>query len=205
MKRKATWKPPPPIQPVTEEYLGSVTIGEREPLNDQIRLLPYDPNWPSLFSMAAERVAAALSESALLIEHVGSTAVPGLSAKPIVDMILAVADSRDEASYVPPLEAQGFVLRVREPDWHEHRLLVLESEAVGWHLHVFSAGCEEIARMVAFRDRLRTDDGDRSLYAETKKRLATRTWVHVQNYADAKSDIIRQILERAHKDAAQRR
>jgi GrpB-like predicted nucleotidyltransferase (UPF0157 family) len=197
------WKIPPPAKPVTDEYLASVTIGEREPLNGRIQLVPYNPNWPSMFSLAAGKVRVALSRRALLIEHVGSTAVPGLSAKPIIDMVLVVQDSKDEASYVPPLEAQGFVLRAREPDWFEHRLLTLTSHDMTWQLHVFSAGCEEVDRMLAFRDWLRTNDCDRSLYESTKKTLAARTWRHVQNYADAKSAIVREILERAREGAAQ--
>jgi GrpB-like predicted nucleotidyltransferase (UPF0157 family) len=203
MTRKTTWTLPPPAEPVTEEYLASVTIGEREPLNDRIELVPFDPGWPSMFSLAAGRVRAALSERAFLIAHVGSTAVPGLSAKPIIDMVLAVEDSKDEGSYVPPLEAQGFILRAREPDWFEHRFLTLKSRDMALQLHVFSAGCEEIDRMLAFRDWLRTSESDRSLYESTKKALAARTWRHVQNYADAKSDIVRQILERAREGAAQ--
>lgn len=203
MTRNTKWKLPPPAEPVTEEYLASVTIGEREPLDDRIKLVPYDPNWPAMFSLAAGKVRAALSERALLIEHVGSTSVPGLSAKPIIDMVLAVEDSKDEASYVLPLEAREFVLRIREPDWFEHRFLTLKSHDMAWQLHVFSVGCEEVERMLAFRDRLRTNDSDRSLYETTKKALAARTWRHVQNYADAKSEIVRQILERARGGAAQ--
>jgi GrpB-like predicted nucleotidyltransferase (UPF0157 family) len=197
MIHKGTWRLPPPPEPLTEEYLGSITTGERTPLNDRIRLVSYDPSWPAMFSIAAEKVRAALSDEALLIEHVGSTAVLGLSAKPIIDMVLGVHDSTDESSYIRPLEATGFTLRVREPDWFQHRLLVLRSDDMMWHLHVFSAGCEEIARMLAFRDWLRTHDDDRRLYERTKIKLAARTWRHVQNYADAKSDVVRRILERA--------
>jgi GrpB-like predicted nucleotidyltransferase (UPF0157 family) len=198
---RSNWTLPPPSKPATDEHLASVTIGERKPLNDRVRLVPYDPSWPTLFSLAARKIRTALSEQALLIEHVGSTAVPGLSAKPIIDMVLAVYDSDDEASYVPPLEAQGFVLRAREPEWFRHRFLVLNSDDGTWQLHVFSTGCEEIDRMLAFRDWLRAHADDRSRYEETKKVLAARTWRDIQNYADAKSDIVRQILERAHEGA----
>lgn len=170
----------------------------------RIQLVPYDPRWPSMFLLAAGRVRAALSERALLIEHVGSTAVPGLSAKPVIDMVLAVGDSQDEASYVPPLEGQGFILRIREPEWFQHRFLTLKSDDMAWQLHVFSAECDEIERMLAFRDWLRTNDGDRSRYESTKKALAARAWRHVQDYADAKSDIVREILERAREGSAQR-
>lgn len=117
MVRNPKWTLPPPTNPVTEEYLVSVTIGEREPLDDRIQLVPYDLTWPSMFALAAKKIRMALSERAFLIEHVGSTAVPGLSVEPIVDIVLSVEDSSDEASYIPPLEAQGFILRAREPDW----------------------------------------------------------------------------------------
>jgi GrpB-like predicted nucleotidyltransferase (UPF0157 family) len=193
---------PPPAEPVTDDYLASVTIGDRTPLNDRIHLVEYDANWPSMFAGAADKVRAALGERALLIEHVGSTAVPGLSAKPFIDMVLLVKDSADEGSYVPDLESSGFTLRAREPEWFQHRFLVARSDDRAWHLHVFSAGCVEVERMVAFRDWLREHDSDRRLYESTKRALATRIWRHVQNYADAKSDIVRQILERARRGSA---
>ena len=179
----------------TEERLASITVGERTPLNSTIYLAPYDPEWPTRFSELAARVRVALAETALLLEHVGSTSVAGLCAKPIIDMVLAVADSSDESSYVPALEARGFRLRIREPDWFEHRLLKYTD--VEAHLHFFSSGCAEIGRMLAFRDRLRFDEEDRRLYEEAKLALAAQTWVHVQNYADAKSKVVRAILERA--------
>ena len=131
----------------------------------------------------------------LELEHVGSTSVPGLTAKPRLDLQLVVADSADEAAYVPALEAAGYTLTIREPDWHEHRLLRGSDPAV--NLHVFSAGCEEIDRVLRFRDRLRSDDADRELYASTKRELARQPWQYVQNYADAKSAVIEEILLRS--------
>jgi GrpB-like predicted nucleotidyltransferase (UPF0157 family) len=197
MKRKGTWQPPPPAEPVTDEYLASVTIGERKPLNDQIRLAAYDPRWPSMYLVADQKIRSALSDRALLVEHVGSTAVPGLCAKPIIDIVLAVEDSTAEGSYVPALEEQGFVLRAREPAWYQHRYLLQELGDTKWQVHVFSAGCEEIERMLAFRDWLRAHADDRRYYEAVKRELAARTWKHVQSYADAKSDIVREILGRA--------
>ena len=178
-----------------QAYLDAVTIGERQPHKTTIHLEPYDPKWSSDFSVLAEQIRAALGKKVLLLEHVGSTSVPGLSAKPIIDIVLAVADSADEPSYVPLLEQKGFVLRIREPEWFQHRLL--KTLGLDGNLHVFSFGCEEIARMVKFRDRLRTHDEDRRRYEETKRHLAARTWTHIQDYADAKSEIIREILGRA--------
>jgi GrpB-like predicted nucleotidyltransferase (UPF0157 family) len=183
--------------PVTDEYLASVTIGELKLLNDHIRLAAYDPNWPSMYSWAADKIRSTLMEKALLVEHVGSTSVPDLAAKPIIDMVLGVADSTHEEAYVPFLERQGFKLRTREPVWFEHRFLRLSSGGTEWHLHVFSVDCEEIDRMLAFRDWLRTQAGDRQRYEEVKRALAARAWKHMQNYADAKSDIVREILSRA--------
>jgi GrpB-like predicted nucleotidyltransferase (UPF0157 family) len=179
----------------SDEYLVAVTIGERKPLNSTIYLAPYDPDWPAQFLLVASRVREALGVRVLLLQHVGSTSVPELSAKPIIDMVLAVSDSADEAAYVPPLEKRGFVLRIREPDWFEHRLL--KSPEIDGNLHVFSAGCEEIERMLAFRDWLREHDEDRRIYEETKRKLAARTWKHGQHYADAKSEVIQAILVRA--------
>ena len=179
----------------TDEYQRAVTIGERKPRNSAIHLALYDLDWPSQFSLQARRIRDALRMKVLLLEHVGSTSVPGLSAKPVIDMVLAVADSADELSYVPPLEEQGFVLRIREADWFEHRLL--KTPDIDGNLHVFSDGCVEIDRMLTFRDWLRTHDADRMLYENTKRELAARTWKYTQNYADAKSEVIQEILARA--------
>ena len=132
---------------------------------------------------------------ALLLEHVGSTSVPGLSAKPVIDYVLEVPDSRDEASYVPALEDDGFVLRIREPDWFEHRLL--KTPSIEGNLHVFSAGCDETRRMLLFRDWLRTHDDDRKLYEDTKDKLSAQIWAYTQDYADAKSEVVSEILARA--------
>ena len=181
--------------PMTEDQIIAATVGERQPLNSTIYLAPYDPAWPSLFTRLAKQIHEALGDAVLLLEHVGSTSVPGLSAKPIIDMVLAVADSSDESSYVKPLEEKGYTLRIREPDWYEHRLL--KPPEVEGNLHVFSAGCEEIERMLLFRDWLRIHADDRLLYEETKRELAARTWKYTQNYADAKAEVVQEILARA--------
>jgi GrpB-like predicted nucleotidyltransferase (UPF0157 family) len=178
-----------------EDYLYAVTVGERVPHNDTVELAPYDPHWPSRFAMLAERIRAALDERVFLLEHVGSTSVPGLCAKPVIDIVLAVPDSADEPSYVPALEAAGFRLRIREPDWFAHRCF--ECLEVKGNLHVFTAGCEEIARMLRFRDWLRAHDEDRRAYEDEKRELAARKWKHVQDYADAKTGIVHEILARA--------
>jgi GrpB-like predicted nucleotidyltransferase (UPF0157 family) len=139
-----------------------------------------------------------LGDRVRLLEHVGSTSVPGLPAKPIIDMLLAVADSADEPAYVPSMEAGGYVVRIREPDWHEHR--VFKGPDTDVNLHTFSYGSSEIARMLAFRDRLRTHDDERERYLQTKRELAARHWVYIQDYADAKGEVVEGIIERAFGD-----
>ncbi|PZG12434.1 GrpB family protein [Nonomuraea aridisoli] len=181
--------------PRSDEELRKVTVGERKPHDAPITLVEYDPRWPALFEREAGRVRSALGVTALRVEHVGSTSVPGLCAKPVIDMVLVVSDSADEPSYVPALEAVGYRLRVREPDWYEHRLLKGPDTDV--NLHVFSEGEPEVERMVRFRDRLRADDADRALYANTKRDLARRVWRHVQYYADAKAAVVQDIMTRA--------
>ncbi|WP_433274201.1 GrpB family protein [Actinosynnema sp. CS-041913] len=167
-----------------------------------MRLVEYDPAWPGLFSREAARVRAALGGAVVALEHVGSTSVPGLAAKPIVDVLLVVADSADEPSYVPALEAAGYVLRLREPRWHEHRLFKGPDTDV--NLHVHTVGDPEIIRMVTFRDWLRGHDADRVLYESVKRGLAAREWASVQDYADAKDSVVDEILARAAPDGPRR-
>jgi GrpB-like predicted nucleotidyltransferase (UPF0157 family) len=164
-------------------------------LSFRIVLENYKPEWPELFRSEADRIAAVLDRRALQIEHAGSTAVPGLAAKPIIDVILVVADSADEATYAPDLEAAGYVLRVREPHWYEHRMFKGPNADV--NLHVFSRGCTEVDRMLLFRNWLRSNAADRDLYARTKLALAAQEWNQVQEYADAKTTVIEEILVRA--------
>jgi GrpB-like predicted nucleotidyltransferase (UPF0157 family) len=179
----------------SEEEIAAYRIGPPEILNAPIYLAAYDPAWPDLFVREAERIRAALGDRVLLLEHVGSTSVPGLAAKPRIDMVLAVADSSDEASYVPSLEAAGYVLRIREPDWYEHR--VFKGPDTDVNMHVFSTDCPEIERMLRFRDHLRSHRNDRELYEQTKRELAQRTWKYTQHYADAKTAVVEDILARA--------
>lgn len=179
----------------SEEELRAVTVGTLQPHNSTVLIVDYDPEWSRQFAEEAAKIRAALGDRALLLEHVGSTSVPGLAAKPILDVLLIVADSADEPSYVSDLEQAGYVLRTREPNWFEHRVLKGIGPAV--NLHVFSPGCQETERMVLMRDWLRTHDDDRTLYEKTKRELAQRTWKYVQNYADAKTAVVEAILARA--------
>lgn len=146
-------------------------------IDGKIHLAPYDEAWPNTYARLAPAIRDALGH--VVVEHVGSTSVPGLDAKPIIDVNLLVTDSADEPSYVPALEGLGYVLVIREPEWHEHRLLRHADPAV--NLHVFSTGCPEHERMIMFRDRLRSDDAARDRYLATKRELAAQQWKYVQD------------------------
>ena len=183
-------------KPMTEEQIIRITVGPSpKQLSGKIVLADYDPMWPALFALEKERISSALGAKALSIEHVGSTSIPGLPAKPIIDILLVVENSVDEQSYLPALEAAGYVLRIREPDWHEHRLF--KGPDTNVNLHVFSKGDDEIERMLIFRDWLRENPADRDFYLRTKQELAEKNWNYVQNYADAKSKVVLSIIERA--------
>lgn len=178
-----------------EKQLRAVTIGEPQLVEGAIVLVDYDPAWPEVFAGEAARITGALGEQVLLLEHVGSTSVPGLAAKPIIDVLLGVTDSADEAAYAPALEAAGYVLRIREPNWYEHRMFRGRQPQV--NLHIFSEGCEEIERMLAFREQLRHSRAERDRYETVKRELAQRWWKYGQDYADAKGPVVEEILARA--------
>ena len=181
--------------PKSDEELQKNMVGDLKPHNAPITLVEYDPRWPELFGREANRVCSVLGSKALQIEHVGSTSVPGLCAKPIIDMLLVVTNSADEPSYVPEMEAAGYTLRIREPDWFEHRLF--KGPDTDINLHVFSSGTSEIDRMLLFRDWLRSNETDREKYAQVKQNLAKNKWRYVQNYADAKTSIVQEIMKQA--------
>jgi GrpB-like predicted nucleotidyltransferase (UPF0157 family) len=178
-----------------DEYMSAVTIGERRRVDGPIHLADYDPSWPVLYEREAARIRGLLGERVLVLEHAGSTSVPGLAAKPIIDIVLGVADPADEPAYVPSIETGGYVLRIREPDWLEHR--VFKGPDTDVNLHVFAADSPEIERMLAFRDRLRTHPDERDRYLSTKRELAARHWTFVQDYADAKGEVVEAIIARA--------
>ncbi|HVM98586.1 MAG TPA: GrpB family protein [Caulobacteraceae bacterium] len=183
-------------KPETDEEMAAIRVsGTVTPHNAQVYLAPYDPTWPAQYEGEAAKIRAALGEAALVLEHVGSTSIPGIPAKPIIDILLAVSDSSDENAYVPALTAQGYRLHLREPDWEQHR--VMKGETPWVNLHVFTVGSREIERMVAFRDRCRTHPEELKLYLETKQALARQVWRHVQHYANAKGEVVEAIIARA--------
>jgi GrpB-like predicted nucleotidyltransferase (UPF0157 family) len=185
---------PDPNDVAAYDALEERLIGGPMPLTGPIELRDYDPSWPERYAEQAARMREVLGDRVVRVEHVGSTSVPGLAAKPIVDIALEVPDSTDEPAYVGDLETAGYVLRIREPEFFEHRFFRAPDGAV--HVHVFSAGCPETDRMVRFRDWLRTSATDRELYLQTKRELAARDWKYMQQYADAKTGVIDEIMAR---------
>jgi GrpB-like predicted nucleotidyltransferase (UPF0157 family) len=188
---------PPELSDVAayERRLEEVTIGEPKELQAPIELRDYDPGWVALYEREASRVRAGLGQRVVRLEHIGSTSVPGLIAKPIIDIALEVPDSADEAAYVPEMEAAGYRLRIREPEWFQHRLFKGPDSDI--NLHTFSAQCSEVDRMVRFRNWLRHNSADCELYARIKRQLAGRDWKYMQQYADAKTAVVQEIMARA--------
>ena len=183
------WQPFALVDPSCVEQLH---VGPRQ--ERPVAVVAPDPRWPVAFERVRATIVGALGSRALAVEHVGSTAVRGLWAKPIVDVDLTVTDSADEEAYRPALEAAGFELIIREPDWEEHRLLTLDEPEA--NVHVFSAGAVEPRRHRAFRDWLSRNEPDREAYAAHKRRLAEQDWADVVDYNNAKAALIYDIYER---------
>ncbi|KAH7176258.1 grpb/dephospho-CoA kinase [Dactylonectria macrodidyma] len=161
-----------------------------------------DPSWPQTFNLLKARIESALGPTSLSIAHVGSTSIPGLPAKPIIDIDLVVKDVTDEASYVGPLEAVGFQFLTREPTWHQHRFFC-GYEPLLTNLHVWGSDCPEAARHTIFTDWLRHNEADRELYAKTKResaKLSIEKEETGMQYNKRKEEVVREILERAFKD-----
>jgi GrpB-like predicted nucleotidyltransferase (UPF0157 family) len=178
-----------------DKELAEVTVGAVQQLSKPIEVREYDPEWPALYEREQARIRAVLGDRVVRLAHAGSTSVPGLPAKPVIDIVLEVPNSAEEPEYVPDMEAAGYVLQIREPDWFEHRLF--KGPDTNVNLHVFSADCEEVDRMLLFRDWLRANAADRELYATAKRELAAHDWKYVQQYADAKTAVVHEIMSRA--------
>jgi GrpB-like predicted nucleotidyltransferase (UPF0157 family) len=173
-----------------DALLDRVLIGGRE--KRVIVIVDYDPSWPKRFEAQRERIIKALGPALLRIEHIGSTSVPGLAAKPIIDILVSVADVELEAAYAQHLEAVGYILRVRE---QSHRMFRTADLAV--HIHVWDAGGVDERRHILLRDWLRRDLADRATYEKGKRNLAQREWADMNHYAQAKTEVIARIMEHA--------
>jgi len=168
----------------------------------EIKIHEYDPVWVDRFAAHRAKILHALGPSALQIEHIGSTSVPGLAAKPIIDILVVVANSADESSYLDQLIAAGYQLRVREPDFFEHRMVRTPERNA--NIHIYSAGCGEIERYLLLRNHLRTHADAREAYADTKRRLAQQSWADMNEYARAKTEIVERLILAAREECRSR-
>ncbi|WP_244928385.1 GrpB family protein [Nocardioides sp. W7] len=180
-----------PYDVPSEEQVAAARVRTHVP--ERVEVVPPDPAWPAAYDEVRRLVGRALGERVLAIEHVGSTSVPGLHAKPFIDVDLTVADTEREADYLPALEAAGFVLRVREPEW-QHRVFRMTRPLTT--LHVWSPGAQEPQRHVAFRDWLASHADDRATYADLKCRLGERGFTDSMVYNNEKAGLIYDIYER---------
>lgn len=158
----------------------------------ELVLAEYDERWPKLYADHEQRIRAALSSAAVQVEHIGSTSVPGLAAKPIIDILVTVDDLTAEEDYLDQLLDAGYVLRVREPG---HRLV--RTPELDVHVHLLETGDRAADDYLLLRDHLRTTPADRDLYERTKRALVAQDWPDMNAYADAKTDVITEIKARA--------
>lgn len=158
----------------------------------ELFLADYDPAWPREYAVHEARIRQAIGGAAVAVEHIGSTSVPGLAAKPIIDILVTVPDITAEEDYLDPLVASGYLLRVREPG---HRLVRTEQRDV--HVHILEPDDPAAGDYLLLRDHLRADEADRRLYEVTKRDLTTRDWPDMNAYADAKTSVIEAIKDRA--------
>ncbi len=180
--------PPPGADPWVSGAAPGIGLEVSEP----------DPAWPRHYDDLAGRIRDALGWRALQLEHVGSTSVPGLPAKPVIDIDLTVADPDREERYLRPLERIGFRLVIREPWWYGHR--ALRASEPSCNLHVFGFDSPELVRHRIFRDWLRGNPAERDLYAATKRQAASESNAHgehVMQYNARKQQIVREIYHRA--------
>lgn len=152
----------------------------------------YNNIWPELFEIQKKKICRVLGDAVLRIEHIGSTAVPGLSAKPIIDILIVLEKPQNEETYLPVLTQLGYELRVREPDFDEHRMMRTPERDV--HIHFYPYYSKEIDRYLIFRDQLRSNSTDRKLYEQTKRKLSEQEWDDTNDYAEAKSKIVEAII-----------
>jgi len=175
------------------EFRGGVLLGRTR--DDPVEVVDYDARWPAKFKRMRTRLANALGAAALRIEHVGSTAVPGLAAKPIIDIQISVADVEVEDAYRPAIESLGFVLRYREAGHRYFRPPADRSR--DFQIHVCTVGSRWERDHLLFRDFLRTHADEAANYESIKYDVAGHHRSDRIGYMDAKQPYIAAALTRA--------
>ena len=188
------------IMPVVWPGFATTEGSARE--GDRIEILHYDPDWPNRYDRWRERIQSTVGAAAVTIEHVGSTSVPGLSAKPIIDIQVAVRDLRDEPAYVPGLEQAGVQLRSRD-DYHRY-FRPFPEQPRDVHVHVCAVGSDWEREHLLFRDYLRAHQPARIAYAAAKRQAASVWSDDGVAYTDAKAHVILAIMDEAERWVAAR-
>lgn len=200
---------PPSLEDISRNYVddgGSLERIKHRKIKLKLAIIKPNPLWPQRFLDTKARIEAALGSTAVAIFHVGSTSVPGLAAKDVIDIDLVVKDIKDESSYVEPLERLGFRFLFREPAWHQHRFFVDEGDRPGAYpinLHVFEPDCPEVERHRIFRDWLVKSPEDLQMYAGVKRECAAASEIageSTQEYTVRKGKVVREILDSAFRD-----
>ncbi|KAG5951185.1 hypothetical protein E4U53_003596 [Claviceps sorghi] len=196
---------PPTKEELVKNYVydpANVIRISRRKAKHSLAIIDPDPAWPAKFHAVKVRIQQALGSKALCVSHVGSTSIPGLAAKDVIDVDLTVADARRENDYVPALEAAGFQWLSHEPAWHHHHFFVCYEPMT--NLHVFSEGCPELVRHLMFREYISSHDEERALYAAAKREAsaaATGAGETGMQYNLRKEATIRAILQRMWREA----
>jgi GrpB-like predicted nucleotidyltransferase (UPF0157 family) len=198
----STLRMPVPVEEIITHYADDPSKVQRitpTSFKRPVALVDYNPSWPSHYQAFRESIISALGPLAINVSHVGSTSVPGLCAKDVIDIDLTVANILDEDAYVPLLVREGWTFKLREPTWHQHRFFS-RNEPYAGNLHVWGPDCAEVERHRIFKEWLLQNPADKELYEQAKHRAATDTVKidgTVLEYNQHKEKTIREILERA--------
>ena len=168
-------------------------------MSQSIVIADYDPQWSQLYEIEAQRISNALGDLLIAIEHVGSTSVPGLAAKPRIDFMPGVASEEDLDRTIAPMTALGFQYISKYEDEMPYRRLFARDatpDLIAVNIHTVAVGSEFWERHLLFRDYLRANPDIADQYARLKRVLAPKFTV-TNDYADAKTEFIRSVEERA--------
>ena len=164
-----------------------------KPQPEIIEVLPYDEQWSQIYLTQKKLILAELGNTILSIEHIGSTSVPNLSAKLVIDIDLIVEDPNQEDLYVSKLHKLGYDLTVREPSWYGHRMLRLDAPRV--NLHIFPPMCPEHWRHLLFKEWLMNHPDDLFLYCKAKEEAQNQV-ENSHEYNGKKQPVIHKIYQK---------